>query len=46
MNIEALEKSFILMGTGMAVLFLFMGLLIVVVHFGIKLLQKLPQKTQ
>ncbi|HPX26047.1 MAG TPA: hypothetical protein PLG87_04510 [Treponemataceae bacterium] len=46
MNIDTLEKSFILMGTGMAVLFLFMGLLIAVVHFGIKLLQKLPQKTQ
>ena len=28
----------------MAILFLFMGLLIAVVHFGIKLLNRLPKK--
>lgn len=44
MDFQALEKSFVLMGTGMAILFLFMGLLIAVVHFGIKLLNRLPKK--
>lgn len=44
MDIIALEKSFILLGIGMAVLFVFMGILIAVVHFGIKFLNKLPAK--
>ena len=44
MDFQAVEKSFALMGTGMAILFLFMGLLIAVVHFGIKLLNRLPKK--
>ena len=45
MDMAALEKSFILMGTGMIVLFVFMGLLIAVVHFGIRLLNRLPKKS-
>ncbi len=44
MDIAALERSFILMGTGMAVLFTFMIMLIAVVHFGIKFINKLPKK--
>lgn len=40
MNMEALKLSFILMGTGMIVLFLFMILLIAVVHFGVKFFRR------
>lgn len=44
MDIIALEKSFILLGIGMAVLFVFMGLLIAFVHYTVKFLNKFSKK--
>ncbi len=40
MDFVALQKSFLLMGIGMAVLFVFMGILILVVDLTVKVFRK------
>ncbi|MDI9386327.1 MAG: OadG-related small transporter subunit [Spirochaetota bacterium] len=40
MDFLALQKSFLLMGIGMAVLFIFMGILILVVDLTVKVFRK------
>ena len=40
MDIIALQKSFLLMGIGMATLFVFMGILIFVVDLTVKIFRK------
>ncbi|HOF11137.1 MAG TPA: OadG-related small transporter subunit [Treponemataceae bacterium] len=40
MDFLALQKSFLLMGIGMAVLFVFMGILILVVDLTVKVFRK------